>query len=486
MPEINSIQVRRAKIGSTGFTDLNHISNFAKIKPEHANYLDKVLFSSTSVVDNFAKDNTLASVFGINNTEYVDDWNFSWSMKAKTSAPITIIENRTTESPTKPGQFGAEIKLLVDRDFAVVGETWSFGSSDKSQVVNLKDKSKEARGYLYTFVTATDGVSHYIKPEYLEPGNKLTRMFNLRGEAAESGSHTEFGTNIMFKNWLNKSRKEYKVTDFAAQAKIQVAVGFDDGTYTSMWISDQDLAYRKAMNKELNNLALYGRLSDTPWIDPDSKYPIYPGAGLQQQISFGGNVEGYNVLSAELIEAFIKKIVYSRIAPGDLGDVIAMSGYAGMEAFTKALDKWSMGKSIVRESNFFMQKDPKGWNRNSLAVGYNFTKFNLPMGGSFTMVHNPSYDDPEMHRDLDENGIPKESQRITILDITGKGTMGNNVKIMKKNKVAGTTVIEGRYDLSGNISKNPKHRGDYSEVHISDSMGIKVIDPSLTGELIKR
>lgn len=482
--KVKGIQVRMVKSNSTGITDLNHLSKFGTIKPEVANYLDRTLFSSRNVADNFSQDNFLQAAFGATSTEYIDDLNFSWKLKAKGSVPITILENRT--SGEKPGQYRSEINLLVDRDFAVIGETWSFGSSDKSQVVNLKRKSKEGRGYLYTFVTSTDGDSHFIKPQYLTPGNKLTRMYNLRGEAAESGSHLEAHTNIEFKNHLAKFRKERKVTDFAAQAILQVAIAYGDGSYDTAWLSKEDLEYKKALNRECNLFAMYGRLTDKPLIDPDSGYPIVPGAGLQQQISFGGNVEGYNVLSADLIEAFINKIIYSRISPKDVGDIVGMSGTVGMANFAKALDKWSMGRAIVRESGTFTQRDAAGWGANSLAVGYSFTKFNLPMGGTFTLLHNPMYDDKELHRDLDETGQPLESQRITILDVTGRGDKNNNVVIMRKNKVQGTTVIEGRHDLMGNISKDAKHAGDYSEVHYSDSIGIKLIDPSLTGELVKR
>ena len=149
----------------------------------------------------------------------------------------------------------------------------------------------------------------------------------------------------------------------------------DSGKTYRSWMDMQEAEYRMAMNKELATYAMYSRLGDRPLIDPDSGYPINPGAGLQQQIEFGGNVERYTTLSAELIEAFFARIVYSRISPGDLGEVVGFSGYYGMQEFSKALDKWSGGKSVIRESSMYNSKDPKGVHNNSLRVGYQYTVY---------------------------------------------------------------------------------------------------------------
>jgi len=379
---------------------------------------------------------------------------------------------------------------LVDVDLAAIGESWSPGSSDKSQVVTVVDKVKEGRGYLYSLQTYTEGPEHFIDPTYLSPGTKWTRMFTMRGEAAESGGHTEAYTNVEYKNSLVKLRKEYKVTDYGAQAVLDIAFMDDRGKVYRSWMDLEEAEYHMAMNKELATHAMYSRLGDQPLIDPDSGYPILPGAGLQQQIEFGGNVERFTTMTAELVEAFFDKIVYSRISPGDLGEVIGFSGHYGMKEFAKALDVWSGGKSIIRQDSTFFKKDPKGVHNNSLRTGYQFTSYDLPNGGSFTLVHNPLNDDKSIHRDIDPlNGYPLESQRVTILDVTGGNGQSinsrDNIRLVRKNKVYGTTIIEGRYGPGGVLSKNPKHSGDYYRVDISDSVGVQITDPTVTGELIK-
>ncbi len=211
---------------------------------------------------------------------------------------------------------------------------------------------------------------------------------------------------------------------------------------------------------------------------------------MEQQIEFGGNNERYTTLTAELIEAFFDRIVYSRISPGDLGDVIGLSGHYGMKEFAKALDEWTGNRSIIRESSTFITKDPSGVNVNSLKTGYQFTHYNLPNGGSFKLIHNPLNDDKSLHRDIDPlTGYPLQSQRITILDVTGGDgesiNTRDNIVLVRKNKVYGTTIVEGRVGPGGEISKNPKHSGDYYRVDISDSVGIEIKDPTVTGELIK-
>jgi len=411
-------------------------------------------------------------------------------MKVKGFRPMTILENRTTITPTTPGKFRADIKVLVDVDLFQIGESIGPGSSDKSQVVTVTNKVKEgARGFEYTLKTYTEGPEHYINPKYLKPGTKWTRMFNMRGEAAESGSHTENYTNVEYKNSLVKLRKEYKVTDFAAQAVVEIAFQDDEGTVRKSWMDKQEADYYMAMNKEMAVHAMYSRLGDQPLIDPDSGYPINPGAGMEQQIGFGGNVERFTTMSAELIEAFFDRIVYSRINPGDLGEVVGLSGHYGMKDYAKALDVWTGGKAIVRESSTFI-KGAEGVHNNSLRTGYQFVTYDLPNGGSFKLIHNPLNDDKSIHRDIDPlTGVPLQSQRVTILDVTGgsgDSLSKDNICLVRKNKVFGSTRILGRVGPGGvSTGDRATHSGDYYEVHISDSIGVQITDSTVTGELVK-
>lgn len=485
---INKLQVRQARFDSKRMTDLNHWSKNLALKPTVFEAPQRALFASKTNNLNLSTGNILEGIFGLGKTKYIDDLNWSWKMRVKGYRPITILENRTAGAT--PGKYRQKIKVLVDVDLAAIGETWSPGSSDKSQVVTVVDKVKEGRGYLYTLQTYTEGPEHFIRPDYLAPGTKWTRFYTMRGEAAESGGHIEGFTNVEYKNRLVKLRKEYKVTDFASQAVLDIAFQDENGKVYRSWMDMQEAEYHMAMNKELAMSTMYSRLGDQPLIDPDSGYPINPGAGLQQQIGFGGNVERYTTLSAELIEAFFDRIVYSRISPGDLGEVVGFSGHYGMKEFAKALDVWSGGKAIVRESSTFIRGDKTGVHNHSLRAGYQYTIYDLPNGGSFKLIHNPLNDDKSIHRDIDPlTGYPLESQRITILDVTGgNGTSINpkdNICLVRKNKVYGTTVVDGRYGPGGMISKNPKHSGDFYRVDISDSIGVQITDPTVTGELVK-
>lgn len=485
---INKLQVRQARFDSTKMTDLNHWSKNLAMKPTVFEAPQRALFASKTNSLNLSTGNILEGVFGLGKTKYIDDLNWSWKMNVKGYRPITILENRTAGDT--PGKFRQPIKVLVDVDLAAIGESWGPGSSDKSQVVTVVDKHKEGRGFVYTLKTYTEGPEHFIRPAYLEPGTKWTRLFTMRGEAAESGGHTENYTSVEYKNSLVKLRKEFKVTDFGAQAVLDIAFTDETGKVYKSWMDMQEAQYHIAMNKELCTHAMYSRLGDQPLTDPDSGYPINPGAGMEQQIEFGGNNERYTTLTAELIEAFFDRIVYSRISPGDLGEVVGLSGHYGMKEFAKAIDVWTGGKAIVRESSTFIRKDPTGVHNNSLRAGYQFTLFDLPNGGSFKLIHNPLNDDKSIHRDIDPlTGYPLQSQRITILDVTGgNGSSINqkdNICLVRKNKVYGTTIVEGRVGPGGEISKNPKHSGDYYRVDISDSVGIEIKDPTVTGELIK-
>lgn len=484
--KINRLQVRKTRFDSTRMTDLNHWSVTMAKAPTVFEPVHRALFASKTNNLNLSQGNILESLFGLNKTKYIDDLEWGWKMKATGFRPITIIENRTAGQT--PGKGRQLIKVLVDVDLAAIGETWSPGSSDKTQVVLVKDKKKEGRNYLYTLQTYVGGMENYIRPAYLSPGTKWTRYFAMRGEAAESGGFVERGSDIEYTNRLVKLRKQYKVTDYGAQAVLEIAFECNGKTYTS-WMDWQHAEYQAAMNKELAIHAMYSRLADQPIPDPDSGYPINPGAGIEQQIEFGGNVEGYTTLTAELVESFFDKIVYSRINPGDLGEVIGYSGHYGMKMFHKALDIWTGGRAIVKNSSEFTSKT-QGVHNNSLRVGYQFVTYDLPNGGSFKLIHNPLNDDKSIHRDIDPlTGYPLQSQTITILDVTGGNgdsiSKNDNIKLVRKNKVHGTTIVEGRVGPGGTIAKNPTHSGDYYRVDFSDSVGVQITDPTITGELRK-
>lgn len=486
---INKLQVRKVRFDSKRMTDLNHWSKNMALKPEIFENPHRTMFASRTNSLNLSQGNILESIFGLGKTKYIDSLNWGWRMKAKGYRPITILENRTSNNP-EPGKYRRPIKVLVDVDLAAIGESWAPGSSDKSQVVTVIAKRKDGRGYEYTLQTYTEGSEHFINPKYLKEGTQWTRMYTMRGEAAESGGYVEGHTNVEYNNNLVKLRKEYKVTDYGAQAVLDIAFQDSEGRVHKSWMDMQEAEYHMAMNKELAMNALYSRLGDDPLIDPDSGYPIVPGAGLQQQIEFGGNVERYTTLSAELIEAFFDRMVYSRISPGDLGEVIGFSGHYGMKQFAKALDVWTGGKAIIRNSSEMLSKDSKGVHNNSLRTGYQFTTYDLPNGGSFRLIHNPLYDDKSINREIDPlTGIPLESQRITILDVTGGNGQSintkDNIRLVRKNKVYSTTIVEGRVGPGGIPSKNPSHSGDYYRVDISDSVGIEITDPTVTGELVK-
>lgn len=478
--------MRVSKYNKHGMTDRNHWASMMAIKPEVFETANRKLFASRmGSLDLTGGVGVLESLFGINKTEYIDDIKWDWKLDVEASVPIVILDC-LTDSPT-PGKYRAKFQVLVDKNLAVIGESWSPGSTDKSQVAVVVDIAERGDKYLYTLQTYTEGADHFIRREYLEPGTKWTRMYAMRGEAAESGGHVESSTPVTFQNTLVKLRKEQKVTDYAHDAVLEIGFRDDSGKAYSSWMPMLEKKYEIELNKECMRSAMYSRIGDTPLIDPDSGYPISPGAGLLQQIEFGGNIERYTRLSAELLEAFISRVVGSRISPSDMGEIVGMTGRAGFAQFSAAMNEWAKDQGqIILDSNY-VKSDPKGFHKNSLSIGHQFTVWNLPIGGSFRLVYNPLYDDRSINREMDPTtGLPLESSRITILDVTGgkSGLASDNIKIVRKNGVAKRTIVPGRI-APGGTPKYSAHSGDYYRIDYSDSIGIQVTDPTITGELIK-
>lgn len=201
---INKLQVRKSRFDSTRMTDLNHWSKNLALKPEIFTPAHRTLFASKTNNLNLSSGNILEGIFGLGKTKYIDDLNWGWKMKVKGYRPITILENRTPGDT--PGRYRQDIVVLVDVDLAAIGESWSPGSSDKSQIAIVRDKKKEGRNFVYTLRMYTENSDHFLNPRYLVPGTQWTRMYAMRGEAAESGGHTEGYTDVEYKNSLSTLR----------------------------------------------------------------------------------------------------------------------------------------------------------------------------------------------------------------------------------------------------------------------------------------
>ena len=155
--------------------------------------------------------------------------------------------------------------------------------------------------------------------------------------------------------------------------------------------------------------------------------------------------------------------------------------------------KWTRDNGIIRNSETFIRPSTSKYNYHpqSLKAGFSFNQYDLPIGNAtFTVCHFPLFDSIQ-----DSGGslipgteIPTESLRLVIGDVSGGSGealgRGKNICLVRKNNQSATTIHDGRFGMDGKPSANPKSSKDEATMHISDTIGVQVTDPTATGQLI--
>jgi len=178
-------------------------------------------------------------------------------------------------------------------------------------------------------------------------------------------------------------------------------------------------------------------------------------------------------------------IFYSRTSPGKRKVISGYSGEYGLLEFSRVVQEWVTKKGLTLNVENFIDGVSSTYHSNALQAGFQFTRYNMGNNISIEMHHNPLYDDPSIHWEIDEiTGYPLESMRITFLDFLGeKGS--SNIKLMKKKDSFAFGYHEGMFGpLGPNKGGNMSHTGSSYSMHAEEVCGVTIKDITLCGEMI--
>jgi hypothetical protein len=180
-------------------------------------------------------------------------------------------------------------------------------------------------------------------------------------------------------------------------------------------------------------------------------------------------------------------IFYSRVKLEELQDIVAFTGYYGMDSFHNLMNQHVIKEGWMQINSNWQptQKVSSPYHSNAYSYGYKFTEWKMPMGGTFKLVHCPLYDDREINREIDPfTGYPLASQRFTFLDWGVKEGKSNFRIVSKKDGFKSWYVAGGVSPygpMKGTIGSNS--REGYTLIY-SKELGVHVEDPTCCGELI--
>lgn len=479
MNGINQDLVIRRQTWDANMTDANSLGRALMIAPEKIASVYNRVFSSK---DYYSNNPLSGMLFGKSATEqYINGTDWTYNKAGAQTRPTICLENIEPATNTTPGKFKRQFKIKLDEDFYLPGDYIHPGNVD-FQVRIVSGGVKHGNGYAYTVVMASGKPEDFMPTRFLQNGQKWGKLFAKYEEAAEQSGSTLFTTPLAMRNSMSLYRKKYAITNFASTMALTVDVPGPDGKLYRFWSKYAEVEYWRQWYQELEQGIWYSKHSKE--VLGANGRPVVSGPGIREQLK-DANSRTYTHLTAKLLEEFIMDAVFGISAPGSGQEIVGFTGEYGMVEFHRAIND-TFGNSGFIKNVEVANSTPSPYHKNALEAGYQFVKYNMANGRSIKLVHNPLYDNRDIHFDLDPiTGRPKESMRITFLNLAGKSDMEPNIKLMKKKDGFAFAYIEGLYGPYGpKKNASAAHAGSYYEMHVEDTLGVQIDDVSMCGELI--
>jgi hypothetical protein len=465
-------------------TELNHLGAALHAKPHVFEGKMNQIFSSK----NYFSDNPLSSMawsMGAEKTISTMEW--EWKLKGATTRPLVVIENVEPVSLITPGRGRVTIRIKLDENWFIAGDTISPGDSgQKFQCRIQEDPQRHGNGWVYTVRLVNDDFSAFLPTEYLKPGTQWAKLFSTYEEGSNEDGSTQYSAPMTLRNSLGKFRKKYQVTDYAAEEVLAVQLQDSKGGMHKKWIQYAEVEYWQQWYRELEIAYWYNRSAKTIEGSTGRNVDLFSGV---QQLLEDSHIDYYTDLTATLIEEFLMDIFYSRVKPGAGRKIKVFTGEYGMLLFNRAMQDLMEKRGWTIANNNFnpIQNATSAYHTNAYSVGYQFVQYKMHNGAELELVHNPIYDDRSINFQIDPiTGYPTESMRFTFLDFSGDSG-SSNVQLVCKKDGYKFGYVNGLISPYGPQSGGQmSHSGEYYSMHVSKQCGVHIEDITKCGELILR
>ena len=404
--------------------------------------------------------------------EMIGENKFQWSVLGRLNRPSTL-----TGAGTGTGVAGATMTREFEENYLNPNDVIRF--SDGKSAVILSEPTPSVGGYTFT-MQLTGGLAA------LEPGVSAASLaagitVGTIGSAFSESSIRGYENHVYPDWYVNYTGIHRKSKKFSGSALTDI-----------LWIENngQKLWYHTDVNNVMDEFLYQRELDDwygettvdsngNPTVfDPKTGLPIYKGDGILKQIS-SANIDTYN---GNLTEAQIVSFMTQLKLNCGYKDKhwMVYTGAAGIEAFHRA-----MKELIVTTGNYIYDAQAG----KSIQIGGDFNTYQA-VGTKITLVHNPLFDDPNLHSDVDpQTGYLKESFRMVFTDF-GSDTNGVS-NIERKVKGAGKInrgmiikYIEGMVNPYDNKKMMAANAGDFFSCEVLSESTIIVRNNLSCGQLI--
>lgn len=351
--------------------------------------------------------------------DIIGDNKFSWPILGRTNRPSTC-----TGVNVGNGLGLTQFSVEFEENYLNPNDVVRFKDSNQA-IVKGEATVSPTGGYVYQMTLQGADAGKSVSAVALAAGATVGKVGTAFGEHSERGYENHVYPD-WYTNYIGICRKSKSISGDALTdvSWIEGPSGQRLWYFTDEQIMMEDFYY------ELELEAWYGETTmdanGNPTVfDTDGK-PIVKGDGILRQID-AANVDTYSSssdLTEERLTDFLAQLGLNTGIKN--AEWIVFTGTGGKVAFHNAM------KQFVMDTGNLIYDARTG--RNDFNVGVHFTTYNA-LGHKLTLVHNPLFDDQNIHTDLDaQSGMPKESFRMVFLNM---GVTNGVSNIERKVKGAG-------------------------------------------------
>lgn len=428
---------------------------------------------------------------GMGRTIELERDEYDWDVMIESRKPVTINsakwQGATIASTDVPGINGTPIQVWVSEKFFGPGAILEF-DDNKYQAIVYGEPYQDGSEWVYTLQVSDGKADSYIPPSLLASGKQLSRAGSAYPEYSEEADIIEYQSPTRLRNYLTIMRRKADITGSAASETMVIEMRDPEtGATTKYWDELQKWNLMRQWYETMEYQLVYDKCTVDPItgtinLKGSNGRPIKKGAGLLQQIS-PANRRTYTKLTADLLEEFLFDLSYGLNGFGER-KYVALTGEMGMKELDRVLREKvaALGVTIV-DTKFITGTGQE------LALGGQFTTYNMLNGVQLTLKHFPLYDDTYHHRKLHPvTKKPLESYRMTFVDIGMKNGEANVNKVVKKGRemvmwAVGGALVPGQ-GFSSSFSNVMSNSRDGVTIEILGEAGIWVKYPNYMGELV--
>ena len=439
-----------------------------------------------------AKDNGYSTSLdmltgGLGNVMTIDQPVFEWDVQIDMDKAITIRDAKwngaSVSDDTTAGLGNTPILLWLEENY--FGPTAIIELDDRNYQLRISGAPyQDGNLYVYTCFIATGNPADYVPGELLTAGHQVSRLGSAVEEYSEEGDILNYYTQFKMRNYLTTMRMNYDITGSAYSTVMTIAmVDPKSGKKSYLWADYQEWVAMRQWYKRVEEMLVYMKCN----VNKDGSCnlkgtngrPVFIGAGLLEQIA-PSNRRSYTRLSAELLEDFLFDLSYNCLGTNER-KFVALTGEMGMREFDRVLKEKVVTMNLI--DTVFVTGSG-----DSLTFGGQFKTYKMTNGIELTLKYFPLYDDTTHNRELHPITMkPKESYRMTFLDLGRRDGEANIVKVVRKDRefvcwyTGGAVAPNGYANSKTTLRSNGK---DGYTVFFLTECGLMLRDPRACGELI--